>query len=156
MNRFLDAFSHLYKRVCLSVGPSVRPSVRPSVHTRVEFLWNEIFGLNVNKIVLGTWNYAIRKTIQIQIHKQIALTHLMPELCHICILDKGFLNASLRLKQDRKWCNIAMLALRAHVSILMPSCQEGFLFGRYLPTMTVTHIVKSEQKLRSSYIVKNR
>ena len=24
---FLDAFSHLYKRVCLSVGPSVGPSV---------------------------------------------------------------------------------------------------------------------------------
>ena len=34
---FLDAFSHLYKRVCPSVGPSVRPSVRRSVrHTRVE------------------------------------------------------------------------------------------------------------------------
>ena len=34
---FLDAFSHLYKRVC----PSVRRSVRPSVgHTRVEFLRN--------------------------------------------------------------------------------------------------------------------
>ena len=35
MNRstrsFLNAFSHLYKRVCLSVGPSVRLSVRPSV-----------------------------------------------------------------------------------------------------------------------------
>ena len=29
---FLDAFSHLYKRVCLSVLPSVRLSVRPS-HT---------------------------------------------------------------------------------------------------------------------------
>ena len=28
---FLDAFSHLYKRVCPSVGPSVRPSVHPSV-----------------------------------------------------------------------------------------------------------------------------
>ena len=28
---FLDASSHLYKRVCPSVGPSVRPSVRPSV-----------------------------------------------------------------------------------------------------------------------------
>ena len=30
--RFLDAFSHLYKRVCPSVGPSVGRSVRPS-HT---------------------------------------------------------------------------------------------------------------------------
>ena len=28
---FLDASSHLYKRVCPSVGPSVGPSVRPSV-----------------------------------------------------------------------------------------------------------------------------
>ena len=28
---FLDAPSHLYKRVCPSVGPSVRPWVRPSV-----------------------------------------------------------------------------------------------------------------------------
>jgi len=35
----LDAFSHLYKRVCPSVRPSVHRSVRPSVgHTRVEFL----------------------------------------------------------------------------------------------------------------------
>ena len=32
---FLDAFSHLYKRVCPSVGPSVRPSIRPSVHMSV-------------------------------------------------------------------------------------------------------------------------
>ena len=31
---FLDAFSHLYKRVCPSVGRSVHPSVR---HTRVGF-----------------------------------------------------------------------------------------------------------------------
>ena len=30
---FLDASSHLYKRVCPSVGPTVRPLVRPSVHT---------------------------------------------------------------------------------------------------------------------------
>ena len=29
--KFLDASSHLYKRVCPSVGPSVGPSVRPSV-----------------------------------------------------------------------------------------------------------------------------
>ena len=28
---FLDASSHLYNRVCRSVGPSVGPSVRPSV-----------------------------------------------------------------------------------------------------------------------------
>ena len=29
--KFLDAFSHLYKRVCPSVGPSVRPLVGRSV-----------------------------------------------------------------------------------------------------------------------------
>ena len=28
---FLDASSHLYKRVCPSIGPSIGPSVRPSV-----------------------------------------------------------------------------------------------------------------------------
>ena len=47
-DRFLDALSHLYKRVCPSarqmVGWSVGPSVR---HTRVEFLRN---GPNLNKI----------------------------------------------------------------------------------------------------------
>jgi len=31
MKRFLDAFSHLYMRVCPSVRPSVRGSVGPSV-----------------------------------------------------------------------------------------------------------------------------
>ena len=31
LSHFLDASSHLYKRVCPSVGPSVRPSVRRSV-----------------------------------------------------------------------------------------------------------------------------
>ena len=41
---FLDAFSHLYKRVCLSVRPLVRD-------TRVEFLRN---GRNSNKIASGT------------------------------------------------------------------------------------------------------
>ena len=34
---FLDAFSHLYKRVCLSVRRSVRPSVRPSVTHELNF-----------------------------------------------------------------------------------------------------------------------
>ena len=34
---FLDAFSHLYKRVCLSVGPSVRRSVGPSVTHELNF-----------------------------------------------------------------------------------------------------------------------
>ena len=52
---FLDAFSHLYKRVCLSVGPSVGPSVRRSVRPkRVEFLRNKVSGLNLNKLASGT------------------------------------------------------------------------------------------------------
>ena len=50
---FLDAFPHLYKRVCPSVGPSVRPSVG---HTRVEFPRN---GPNSNKIASGIRKYAI-------------------------------------------------------------------------------------------------
>ena len=40
----IDAFSHLYKKVCPSVCPSVR-------NTRVEFLRN---GLNLNKIASET------------------------------------------------------------------------------------------------------
>ena len=56
---FLDAFSHLYKRVCPSVRPSVRPSVGRSVrHTRVEYLRN---GPNLNKIASGIRNYAIKR-----------------------------------------------------------------------------------------------
>ena len=52
---FLDAFSHLYKRVCPSVGWSVRLYVRWSVgHTQVEFLKNLIFRLKWNKIELRT------------------------------------------------------------------------------------------------------
>ena len=46
---FLDAFSHLYKRVC----PSLRPSVG---HKRVEFLRN---GRKSNKIASGTRKYII-------------------------------------------------------------------------------------------------
>ena len=76
---FLDAFSHLYKRVCLSVGPSVRPSVR---HTRVEFPRN---GPNLNKKASGIRKYAIWKTIQRQVRGQLARTHdashLLSELC---------------------------------------------------------------------------
>ena len=43
----------------VSIRRFVRPPVRPSVHhTRVEFLRN---GLNLNKIVSGTWNYDTKK-----------------------------------------------------------------------------------------------
>ena len=37
---FLDASSHLYKRVCPSVRPSVRRSVGPSVRPSVAFVSN--------------------------------------------------------------------------------------------------------------------
>ena len=64
------------------VCPSVRRSVRP-LHTRwISKKWD--FRLNWNKIASGTCNYAIRKTIQIQVRKQIARTHLMSELCQTC------------------------------------------------------------------------
>ena len=32
---FLDVPSHLYKRLCVSVGPSIRPSVRPSIRRSI-------------------------------------------------------------------------------------------------------------------------
>ena len=38
LSYFLDASSHLYMRVCPSIGPSVRPLVRPSVRPRVTLL----------------------------------------------------------------------------------------------------------------------
>ena len=50
---FLDAFSHLYRRVCPSVGPSVR---LPVCQTRVEFPRN---GPNSIKISSGIRKYAI-------------------------------------------------------------------------------------------------
>ena len=44
---FLDASSHLYNRVYLSVGPSVGPSVRPSVRdTFVKNKRNQYFRAN--------------------------------------------------------------------------------------------------------------
>ena len=80
---FLDATTHLYKRSC----PSVRRSVGPSVHPkRVEFLRNKTSGVNLNNMASWTGNYAIRKTIQIQIREQIARTHLMSELCQTFFL----------------------------------------------------------------------
>ena len=42
-NSFLDASSHLYKRVCPSVGPSVGPSIG---HKRVEIMKNAYFEQN--------------------------------------------------------------------------------------------------------------
>ena len=63
---FVDAFSHLYKRVCSSVGWSFRRSVGRSVrHTEVEFL---IFRLKWNKIALRTWCYYSRATLSLDVH----------------------------------------------------------------------------------------
>ena len=47
LNQFLDAFSHLYKRLC----PPVRSSVG---HTRVGFLENRICQMNLNMIAPRT------------------------------------------------------------------------------------------------------
>ena len=41
---FLDAPLHLYKRVCLSVGPSVPPSLYPSIHRSVMFSLRRLLG----------------------------------------------------------------------------------------------------------------
>ena len=67
--------------VCPSVRRFVRPSVRP---TQVEFLRNGISEPNLNKIASGVSNYAIGKTIERQVHKQIARTHLLSELSSTC------------------------------------------------------------------------
>ena len=85
-NLFLDASSHLYKRVCPSVCPSVGPSIGPSVrrsvrYTRVGFPRNSP---NSNKIASGIRKYAIWKTIQRQVRGQLARTHLLSELCSTC------------------------------------------------------------------------
>ena len=45
-NRFLDASTHLYKRVCLSVGRLVGPSVRWSVGPSVRWSVHLTFFLN--------------------------------------------------------------------------------------------------------------
>ena len=43
---FLDASSHLYKRVCPSVRPLVRPSVRLSVRPSVRYAFSKIAKIN--------------------------------------------------------------------------------------------------------------
>ena len=91
---FLDAFSHLYKRVCPSIRWSVHPSVRPLVrrsvgHTRVEFLRNEP---NLNKIASGIRKYAIQRAIQKQLRGQFALTHLLSDLAFLLLITVCHLN----------------------------------------------------------------
>ena len=95
-----------------SVGPSIRPSVLPSVHcsvghTRVEFLRN---GPNSNKIASGIKKYAILKTIQRQVRRQYARTHLLSELSSTCYTASRFRAAALPLLYFRfyacvcNWC----------------------------------------------------
>ena len=70
--------SHLYERMCLSVGWSVRLSVGQSVcHTRVEYLRN---GSNLNERASGIRKYAIQR----QVRGQFARTHLLSDLCSTC------------------------------------------------------------------------
>ena len=58
---FLDAFSHLYKRVCLSVHQYVRrsvsPSVRPSVGHKCEMSWNHD---KMPVLSNNEWNYKLK------------------------------------------------------------------------------------------------
>ena len=42
--QFLDASTHLCKRVYLSIGPLVRPSVHPSVHVFQKSAKTPVFG----------------------------------------------------------------------------------------------------------------
>ena len=98
---FLDAFSHLYKRVCLSVRPLVPPSVGPSVrHTRVEFRRN---GPNSNKIASGIRKYAIQKTIPRQVRGQFARERICcPNSVRLVL---SFLNIMVKLfKQVKNSC----------------------------------------------------
>ena len=111
---FLDAFSHLYKRVCRSVDRSVGPSVGWSVHrsvrhTRVEFLR---IGPNLNKIATGIGKNATTKTFQRQVRGNFARTHLLSELCSTCFHQFPVPN-SLNLE----W-NSMMHALNHNISFL--------------------------------------
>ena len=92
--------SHLYKRVCPSVGRSVRPSVgrsvRPSVgpsHTS----WISKKWAGSNKIASGIRKYAIWKTIQRQLRGQLARTHLLSELCSTCSYCFSFFSVFLSI-----------------------------------------------------------
>ena len=52
----LDVITHLYNlQEVVSVRSSVRSLVR---HARVDFLSNEIFGIELNQKALKTYNYA--------------------------------------------------------------------------------------------------
>ena len=89
--RFLDAFSHLYKRVCLSVSSSFRRSVcRLVCHTRVEFLR---VGLNLNKIASETRNCAIKRWDRYA-------THLISDLCQTGLMICGLPRCSLKQAGD--------------------------------------------------------
>ena len=60
---FLDAFSHLYKRVCPSVRQSVGPSVGPSVsHTRVEVAEWRCFWIRFCINMIKTYELSLMST----------------------------------------------------------------------------------------------
>ena len=75
---FLDASSHLYKRVCPSVRPSVRRSVGPSVRRAVTPSQNEPFVRKKFKIPSS----AHQRTLSASIRKQKA-TKISLSLLHI-------------------------------------------------------------------------
>ena len=82
--RFLDAFSHLYKRVCpsfrWSVGPSVRPSVRRSHSSWISEKWAKFEQNSIrNKKVCHLKDYSKTSTRAVR-----QRTHLLSELCSTC------------------------------------------------------------------------
>ena len=84
---FLDAFSHLYKRVCPSVRPSVRWSVGPSVTHELNF-WEmgEIEQNSIrNKKVCHLKDDSKTSTRAVR-----QRTHLLSELYSTCLLDAQY------------------------------------------------------------------
>ena len=56
---FLDASSHLYKRVCPSVSPSVHWAVRQSVHNPFFFVWIIATLSNSGQLWDNSWTHLL-------------------------------------------------------------------------------------------------
>ena len=77
---FLDAFSHLYKRVCPSVRRSVGPSVGRSHTSWISEKWAEFEQNSIgNKKVCHLKDYSKTSTRAVR-----QRTHLLSELCSTC------------------------------------------------------------------------
>ena len=78
-NRFLDASTHLYKRLCPSVRPSVGPSVGPSVRPSVGHAFLKYRG---NRVLRTTKQVNSSKFKKIQVNsrkfrKILSFSHLL-------------------------------------------------------------------------------